>query len=279
VKALRSLLPVLVALGCRTAPEAAGPRIPVLVSVAPQAELVQQIGGDRVAVEVLLPPGSSDEDVSPSPRKALQLARARLYVKVGHPSFAVEAQYVDPFLARHPDVRVVDMSQSLPISPDDPHVWTAPASLAAGAQNIASSLAGIDPTHTDVYRANLARVLARIDRLDREIRARLSQPGAGRAFLVYHPSWGYFARQYGLEQIAIEAEGKEPGAARLIQLIDQARQDGARVVLVPGGFPQESARVLADAIDGRIVVADALAPDWQETLLRVASALGEESDA
>jgi zinc transport system substrate-binding protein len=277
VKALRSLLLILLAIGCRTVPEATGAdRIRVAVSVAPQAELVRRIGGDRVSVEVLLPPGASDEDVSPSPRKVLELERARLYVEVGHPSFALETRYVDPFLARHPDVQVVDMSRGLHRHEGDPHVWMAPASLALGARHVAAALAEVDPVHAAEYRANLAQVLAGIDRLDREIRARLARPGAGRAFLVYHPSWGYFARQYGLEQIAIEAEGKEPGAARLIQVIDRARQEGARVVLVPGGFPQESARVLADAVGGRIVPADALAPDWEGTLRRITAALGEE---
>src|SRR6185503_7280939 len=98
------------------------------------------------------------------------------------------------------------------------------------------ALAEVDPVHAAEYRANLAQVLTGIDRLDREIRARLARPGAGRAFLVYHPSWGYFARQYGLEQIAIEAEGKEPGAARMIQLIDRARRERVRVVFIEGGF-------------------------------------------
>lgn len=249
------------------------------VSVAPQAEIVRRIGGDRVTVDSLVAPGASDEDLSLSPRKAFALEHTDLYVKVGHPAFAIEARYIDPFLARHPEIRVVDMSRGMDLITDDdhgheggdPHVWVAPQTVAIAARNIAAALSGIDPPHAAEYRSNLERFLKDVDRLDREIRALLD--GGRRAFLVYHPSWGYFARQYGLEQIAIEAEGKEPGAVRLIGVIEQARREGAKVVLVP--YPRESAQVLAEAIGGRTVTADPQSADWEATLLRLAEALGE----
>lgn len=290
---MRVLL-LLLLTGCGAAlpavpPEISGGRIPVAVSVAPQADLVERIGGDRVSVEVMIPPGSSDEEISLSPRKAMALERVRLYVKVGHPAFAVEARSIDPFLEQHPDIRVVDMSQGMDLIEEveehgghgghreegDPHVWTAPETVAVAARNIAAALEEADPAHAAGYRANLVRLLEEIGRLDRQIRTRLAAPGADRRFLVYHPSWGYFARQYGLEQIAIEAEGKEPGAAGLIRIVERARREGARVVLVPGGS-RESARVIADEIGGRMVPADAQARDWQATLLRIADALGED---
>lgn len=288
------LLLVLFLLGCGAPHSVPEGRIPVAVSVAPQADLVERIGGGRVSVEVMIPPGSSDEEISLSPRKAMALERVRLYVKVGHPAFAVEARSIDPFLAQRPDIQVVDMSRGMDLIEEveehgghgghgahghegDPHVWTAPETMAVAARNIAAALEQADPAHAAGYRANLARFLEEIGRLDGRIRARLAAPGAGRRFLVYHPSWGYFARQYGLEQIAIEAEGKEPGAAGLIRIVERARQEGARVVLVPGGS-RESARVIAGEIKGRIVPADAQARDWQETLLRIAEALGEDSN-
>ena len=276
MKVSRALF-LLLLTGCAV-PEAAGDRIRVAVSVAPQAEIVQRIGGDRVAVDSLVAPGASDEDLNLSPRKALALEHTDLYVKVGHPAFAIEARYIDPFLARNPEIRVVDMSRGMDLITEDdhgheggdPHVWVAPQTVAIAARNIAASLSDLDPVHAPEYRANLERFLGDIDRLDREIRARLN--GGRRAFLVYHPSWGYFARQYGLEQIAIEAEGKEPGAVRLIGVIEQARRARAEIVLVP--FPRESAQVLAEAIGGRTVTADPQSADWEETLLRVAEALG-----
>lgn len=266
-----SALVLLLLTGCRAAPVSDPGAVRVGVSVGPQADLVRRIGGERVAVTTLLPPGASDEDVSLSPRQIVALETVQLYVAVGHPAFPLEARVVRPFLDRHPGVRVVEMSG--PGQGGDPHVWVSPEVMTATARKIAAGLEALDPAHAAEYRRNLAGFLEDAGRLDREVRARLSAPGASRAFVVYHPSWGRFAERYGLEQIAIEAEGKEPGAAGLIQLIDRARSEGARVVLVPEGFPRESAQVIADAIHGRIVSADPLAPDWEKTLLRVAEVL------
>ena len=262
--------------GCAAAPDTSD-RLQVAVSVPPQAEIVRRIGGGRVAVESLATPGSSDEDLSLSPRKALSLERADLYVRVGHPAFGPEVRYVNPFLESHPEIRVVDMAWEVDFIEDDhgheggdPHIWVAPEIVAVAAGNIAAALSDLDPGHASEYQSNLDRFLEDLDRLDREIRSRLQ--GGQRAFLVYHPSWGYFARQYGLEQIAIEAEGKEPSAAGLIETIEHAREEGAEVLLV--AQPRKSAQVLADEIGGRIVTADPQSADWEGTLLRVADALG-----
>lgn len=289
------VLPALLALAaCRSAPvpgAPGAPRLRVAVSVPPQAYFVERIGGGRVAVEVMIPPGFSHVDYPLTPRQMAALSATALYIKVGHPSFDYERHYIDPFLERMPRVRIVDMSQGmrflpgngeehhdLPGFPDhhdhgdgDPHVWVAPETVAVAAGNIAEALAAADPAGAPLYRANLRSFLLEIDRLDQEIRAELAAAPV-RKFIVYHPGWGYFARQYGLEQIAIEAEGKEPGAAQMIELIDRARREGVRLVFIEGGFPRRSAQVIADAVDGRVVLADPQQKDWPANLRRVAAA-------
>ncbi|HEX2223306.1 MAG TPA: zinc ABC transporter substrate-binding protein, partial [Thermoanaerobaculia bacterium] len=159
----------------------------------------------------------------------------------------------------------------------DPHVWVAPATVAVAAANIAEGLAAADPGRAAEYRANLRRFLNDIRDLDREIRARLgdSALGRGRAFLVYHPTWGYFADQYGLTQIAIEAEGREPSASRLIALIERARAEGVRVIFVQEGFPRKSAQVIAEAVGGRVVTADPQRYDWLDNLRDVAAEMSK----
>lgn len=274
---------------CRSAPEPGTGRLRVAVSVPPQAYFVERIGGGRVDVTVMIPPGYSEVDFPLTPRAAAALSQAQLYVAVGHPSFEYERQYIRPFLARLPRIRVVDMSRGVrPLEGGghehahgdvhgggDPHVWVAPETVRVAAGNIARGLEEIDPTHAAEYQANLQSFLAEIDRLDRDLRALLAGPPSSRTFMVYHPSWGYFAREYGLEQIAIEAEGKEPSAARLIQLIDRARHERVKVLFVQAGFPRKSAQVVADEIGGRLVPADPLERDWPANLRRVAAALHE----
>jgi len=291
---MRAVIPILLLLlGCGTAPatrDSTGKiaeRIPVAVSVPPQAYFVEKIGGDRVRVEVMIPTGSSHVDYSPSPRQVAALAGARIYIKVGHPAFEVETHSIVPFLARLPEILVVDMSQGMDLiagegedhhAGGDPHVWVAPSTVRVAARNIAAALRKADPGHAAEYAANLRAFEAEIDALDRDIRERLGSSSAGagrRKFMVYHPSWGYFAHEYGLEQIAIEAEGKEPSAQRLIQLIDRGRAENVKVIFVQGGFPRKSAQVIADAVGGRVLTADPQERDWAANLRRVATELGE----
>lgn len=283
MRRLTLLLPLL-AVACRPAagPAASG-KLTVAVSVPPQAYFVERIGGSRVRVEVMIPPGYSHVDYPLTPRQMTALSRADLYVAVGHPAFEFERLQVRPFLAGVPGLRVVDMSRGMHLIQDghehgheggDPHVWVAPETVAVAAVNIARALERADPAHAGEYRANLRGFQADLAALDREIR-RLLDPHRGGKFMVYHPTWGYFARQYGLTEIAIEAEGKEPSAARLIQLIERARREDVKVIFVQSGFPRKSAQVIADAVGGRVLVADPEKRDWLGNLRRVAEEFDE----
>jgi zinc transport system substrate-binding protein len=306
------LVPALALLpGCAAPRPAAAPEggaLLVAVSVPPQAYLVERIGGPRVRVEVMIPPGASESTYAPTPRQMVALSRARLYVRVGHPAFLFEPQSIDPFLAAHPGIRVVDMSRGMDLiqtgeaeggpAPSgffgggrkggeedehahpagDPHVWVAPSTMRVAAANVFRALADLDPAHAGLYRKNLRRLLKDIDALDREIRARLAHPAGtpGRSFMVYHPAWGYFAREYGLTQIAIEAGGREPSATQLIALIERARRQGVHAIFVQRGFARKSAEVIAEEIGGRVVEVDPLERDWLAGLSAAARAFQGE---
>ncbi|MEA2600598.1 MAG: zinc transport system substrate-binding protein [Acidobacteriota bacterium] len=288
------LLTLLSLAACRpAAPGPAGERIRVAVSVPPQAWFVERIGGGRVQVDVMIPPGYSHVDYPLTPRQVVALSRARLYVAVGHPAFEFERIQLFPFLTTLPGLQVVDMSRGMQLlagegegeeghghsgqghsegAEGDPHVWVAPATVAVAGRNIAAALEGIDPAHAAEYRANLARFEADVAAVDQEIRAELA-PFRGSRFMVYHPTWGYFAHEYGLQQVAIEAEGKEPSAQRLIQLIGAARRNGVKVVFVQRGYPRKSAQVIADEVGGSVVTADPQERDWLGNLRRVSREL------
>ena len=156
----------------------------------------------------------------------------------------------------------------------DPHVWTSPTLAKVLAGNILSALVRVDPDRADEYRHNYDRLLVKINALDSDLR-RLLSGKRGKRFLVYHPSWGYFARDYGLVQIPVELEGKEPGPRDLAQVIRKAEKSGIRVVFVQPQFSEKSARIVANAIGGRVVRADPLAEDWANNLRRVARSIRE----
>lgn len=272
---------------CPAPPERAAPDGPldVVVSVPPQAYFLERIAGHRVRTTVLLSPGTSPEIASLSPRQRVALTRADLVVLVGHPAFAFEQRHVLPVLERHPELSTVSMAEALDLpetpSPDrhshhgagDPHVWVAPRLVNAAAGSIADTLSRVDPGGAPIYRRRLEGFRAEIDALDREIRRELDR-STGDAFLTYHPAWGHFAAQYGLEQMAIEEHGKEPSSRHLVQLIEEARRREIRTIFAQGGLPQRGAEAVAEEIGARVVTLDPLARDWPGTLRKLARAVG-----
>ena len=256
-------------------------RVEVVVSVPPQAWLVRRIGGDRVDVHVLLPPGASEHTYEPTPQQVARLGAARLVVEVGHPSFLFERRLLDALLDRQPRPLVVDMTRHADLiqergagSGSDPHLWLSPAVMRATAQDVAAVLGALDPAGAATYRQGLVAVLAEITALDGDLRRELASL-AGRRFLVYHPAWGYLARDYGLEQVAIEAEGKEPSARRMLDVAEMARREGLGTVFVERWSSDRSARAIAGELGARVVTLDPLAEDWPANLRRVGGALRE----
>jgi zinc transport system substrate-binding protein len=273
--ALSALLALLPAAPACPRATPAGPPV-VAVSVLPLAWLVERIAGDRVRVEVMIPPGASEVSFEPALAQLEAATRASLYVKLGHPAFEFEEAWLDDLLAGRSDLPVVDACAGLPLLDADPHVWTSPRSMAGMAPNVAAGLERILPDQGPALRANLAALLAEIDALDGELRGILADRRGAR-FLVLHPAWGYLAKDYGLEQIALEREGKEPGVRELAALVARARSDGMRVVFVQPQLDLRSASALAAEIGAAIESIDPLAADWPANLRHVAHRLHEGS--
>jgi zinc transport system substrate-binding protein len=154
----------------------------------------------------------------------------------------------------------------------DPHIWLSPARLAIQARTVAETLQRIDPDHTARYSAGLDQVLMDLERLDVEIAGTLA-PFRGRSFVVFHPSWGYFADDYGLTQLAIEIEGKEPTDAELTRIQRRARGVDVSVIFVQPQISGRSARAVADVIGARLETLDPLAPDVVANLRHAADAI------
>lgn len=158
----------------------------------------------------------------------------------------------------------------------DPHLWTSPPLVKAMGAAIRDALTARRPAEAARFAASYDAFAAELDALDRELRARLA-PVTQRRFLVFHPAWGYFADTYGLTQVAIEYEGKEPGPRALAGLIDAARAAGVRTVLVQPQFSPRAARQVAAAIDGRVEAVDPLSPDYFATLRRLADLIAGDA--
>lgn len=289
------LAPALVLLACgpgtkdRSASEgaeAATTVVPIAVSLPPLAWLAQAVGGERAAVTVLLPPGSTPETFEPTPRQMLEMSQARVVVVVGHPAFPFEERLLHSLLERHAAangaqvVRLVGGSRgealdTRSLAAGDPHVWLSPTVMASAARDLAAALEVVDPDSAPGYARGLAATLAEIERIEGEVE-RILTGMHDRRFLVVHPAWGSFAARFGLEQVAIEEEGKEPSPSRLAALVQQARTEQVRVLFVQRGFSTRSAEVLAAEVGARLVELDPLARDWPAMMLETARALAEQ---
>lgn len=153
----------------------------------------------------------------------------------------------------------------------DPHIWLDPALVKIQAAHIRDGLSTIDPGNAQEYAANAEAFMRELDELDAELRTVLSAlPEDRRTFLVFHPSWGYFAKAYGLKQASIEVEGKEPSPKDMARIIATGKKSGAKVVFVQPQFSEKSASVIARQIGAQVVRLDPLAANWSENLLEAA---------
>ncbi len=257
--------------------ESATHQLMVYVSIPPQAYLVERIGGGDVSVEVLVKPGKDPHTFDPSPREMVALAQSAIYFIIGFPfeeQLLAKIEKSNPQLAmitsdrgvkrRKPDVPGDHHGgQGADEEHSDPHVWLSIRNSMIIAVNIHNALAEADPGNADEYKMNLELLLKDLGTLDNKI-SRLLQPLKGRDFFVFHPSFGYFADDYGLNQVAVEIEGKSPTPKQIEYLIEQAQAAGVKIIFVQPQFDRRSASVIADSIQGTVISLDPLAYDLIE---------------
>lgn len=284
-KFMRHSFPLLLFCLCVVAPATASEPVNIFVSILPQKFLVERVGGERVSVSVMVKPGLSPETYEPTPRQMASLEKAQLYFRIAVP---FESVWIDQLQSINPSMQVVSCCGSIEI-PDpftdgsahdhkqhsyDAHVWTSPKNAIGLAGIVRRALIDIDPEHADYYTANYQRLVTNLETLHNDI-ARELRDLPHRYLLVSHPSWGHFAAEYDLKQIAVEQNGSEISARKLSQLVQLARRENIRTVYVQKQFNPASARILAREINGRVVELDPLAGDYIDNLYRVARAIRE----
>lgn len=245
-------------------------RIAVVVTIPPQQEFVERVGGDHVRVILLVPPGADPHTYEPAPAVLAAVAEADLYAMVGS-GIEFEIAWGEKIAALNPDMTVVNCSQGVEFIAADPHIWTSPRNAKIMVENIRDGLIEADPENAEDYRRNAAAYLDDLDALDAEISALIAGSGV-RVVLVDHPSWAYLARDYGFEEVAIESEGKEPSPKRIEHLIRLAEEEGVRVVFASPEHSTRSAGVIAEAIGGSVVTVSPLKKDYLDNMRQVAAA-------
>ena len=282
-----TILPGLGACGGGPSPPPEDGRIAVAVTIPPQAWLVQKVGGPRVETTVLVRPGESPATYLPTDAQISRVMQADLYFRIGVP--CEQGRWFQAVQRAIPD-RIVDARQGIALRPmgkacahgegpeghahgprsgQDPHIWLSPALLKRQARTVAESLVRIDPEREMLYNKNLALLLAELDETEEEVR-RILAPLRGTRIYVFHPSWGYLCADFGLTQVAIEVDGKEPSDHELTAMRERAQADGVKVIFVQPQIPGQAARAVAEAIGGEVRELDPLAEDVAANLKRTA---------
>ncbi len=253
-----------------TAPPAGS--LNVMVSIVPQKYFVERVGGDKVNVSVMVGPGFNPSTYEPRPSQIQALSATDMYVRVGVP---FEQAWMERIASANDHMLVVDQSEGIErIDGTDPHIWLSPRLVKVQAHTIFDGLVELDPDSESFYRANLDAFLADLDELDASIEQTLSGL-ENRKFMVFHPAWSYFARDYDLQMIPVQVQGSEPSAAEMADLIKTARENEIKVIFAQPEFSTERAQVIAEEIGGEVLLISPLAPDWMENLQRVADTFAQ----
>lgn len=254
----------------------------VTVSILPQKYFVDQIAGDLLQVNVLVPPGSSPHNYSILPSQMKDMAKSKVWLQIGLLTF--EDAIGDKLSDINKDLTIINCSEGIdPIAGSeceeeghdhahheayDPHIWLAPAESKIIAQNTLKALKAGFPQHATIFDTNYERLISKIDSISALIDQKLASL-TNRNILIFHPALGYYARQFALTQTALELDGKEPSPKHMKSIVDLAREQNIRVIFIQKEFDAENAQQLARELDGEVVIIDPLDYDWEKQMLDI----------
>jgi zinc transport system substrate-binding protein len=250
-------------------------QIQVLVSIAPQKYLVERIGGDHVSVTVIVPQGANSHTYEPSTKQVLAAQKGDIWFRIGE-------SFENRMLAMMRHTRVVDQRQGLDLiqagcgccthDAHDPHIWLSPRLLKVQAKQIAEMLCEYDHDHAEFFMNNLSKLVEECSLLDQECALMLAK---STVILVSHPAFGYLCRDYGLKQLSIEMEGREPTPRYVTELITRARSLGVKIVFLQLQHNPKGGKRIAKELRARTVYLDPYVENVLENLRSIAQNFSE----
>jgi len=239
-------------------------KIIVAASIMPQKEFIEAVGGDKVKVIVMVPPGADPHTYEPQPSQLKELSKAKIYFQMGS-GIEFEKTWMEKLKELNPNMKIINCSENIKLMKEDPHVWTSPRNAIIIVENICKALTEEDPNNKGYYNENMEKYVSRLEKLDGEFNQTLTEK-QNKKILVYHPAWAYLCRDYKLEQITIEKEGKEPSPQTLAKIIQEAKKDNIKIIIVSPQSNKQSVQAIADEIDAKIVTIDPLAENYIENM-------------
>ena len=268
--------------GCKSNQQKAGmaesnAKPTVTVTIPPYQYFVEKIAGDKVDVNVMVSNGNNPETYEPNAQQMMELSNSALYLKVG--SIGFEQTWIKKLQDNAPDMKLIDTSVGItpaktPGGNIDPHVWMSCKNARIISSNIFKALCQLEPENKTFFQKNYQQLLSSIDRQDSIIRKSFKDnPEMVRKFVIYHPILTYFARDYQLEQLAIEEEGREPSAAQLKSLIERARKQKIRYCLIQAEFANRNTTTFIKESQTKAMDINPLQADWANAMKEVSLAV------
>ncbi len=254
----------------------------VTVSIAPFKYFVEAIGGDDFRINVMVPAGANPHIYEPVPGQIFNLRKSSGYISDGFLGF--EIAWLDRFYDTNRTMKKLSLNENIEplnavrhheaghVEGGDPHYWVSPKCAMIMAASIRDFLSGLNPAERNKYEKGYQALMIKIRRLDQKATELFSSVNR-RSFMIFHPNLGYLARDYGLEEVAVEYEGKEPTPSRMKELIDRARSEKINTIFVQKEYDTKNARAIAHEIGAKVQIIDPLAEDWMNSTTVIIDAL------
>ncbi len=264
----------------------------ITVTIEPLRYFTEAIAGNKFKVISMVPKGISPETYDPTPQQLMDLTKSKAYLRIGYIGF--EQTWMDKLMDNAPHLQFFDTSKGVELIYDnshphshgnilngdnhsllgvEPHIWSSTYNSQIIAANILNALCSIDKNNEEYYLERYKKLSDQIKQTDSVLCQMLSTPGADRSFMIYHPALSYFARDYGLHQIAIEAGGKEPSPSHLKELIQICKKEKVRVIFVQPEFDRRNAELVARQTGAKVVPINPLSYDWEREMLNIGKEL------
>jgi zinc transport system substrate-binding protein len=271
-------------------------QVNVAVSIIPQQEFVKAIGGDKVKTMLMVLPGNEPHTYEPKPSQMKELSHANIYFLMG---VEFEDAWIDRLKTQNPHLTFINSAKGIKRIPMvahhhhdadhdadhnedkeeghlDPHIWTAPANIRIIAKNIYTTLISVDKKNASYYKKNFEAFNKKLDTIDKKIGTILKDVPKGTAFMVFHPAWGYFAKEYNLRQLPIEVAGKEPKPKELMQLIKIAKKEKVNAIFAEPEFSDKSAKIMAKELHLKVIKVSPLQKQWDKQLILMAKTIADK---
>ncbi len=237
----------------------------VSVTVLPQKGVVKAIAGKKTKVNVMVPPGASPAIYSPEFKQLKAIKNSQVYFTIGIP---FDKKYLNKIKEINPQIKIVYFGKYLKTT-NNPHIWLSPAFLMLEAKAVLDTFIDIDPQNKNFYLKNYQNYIQKLSSLEVKGFKKIHQ----KAFITFHPSFFYFAKDFHLKQIALQKKGNTPSFAYLAKVIKTAKKEHIKTVIISPEFPEKYAKIIASKIDAKTVVISPLNEDPIKTVNELIKAL------